>query len=145
MIPRLMKSLLLLIVTGFTAHAQNYSIPWSKIAGGGGASTGAVFAVHGTIGQHDAGGPFTNNTYSVTGGFWVLPVAVQSAGAPTLIIAPGALGQAVISWTPATPGYLLQESTSLNPTEWLNAPSGASNPVTVPAGPPAKFYRLHKP
>ncbi len=145
MIPRLMKPLLLLLVTGFAAHAQTYSIPWSKIAGGGGTSTGAVFAVHGTIGQHDADGPFTNNTYSVTGGFWILPVAVQASGAPTLSIAPGAPGQAVISWTPATPGYLLQESTSLNPTEWLNAPSGSSNPAIVPAGPTAKFYRLHKP
>ncbi len=145
MIPRLMKSFLLLLVTGLTAHAQSYSIPWSKIAVGGGTSTGAVFAVHGTIGQHDAGRPITNNIYSVTGGFWVLPVAVQMTDAPTLSIAPGAPGQAVISWTPATTGYLLQESPSLNPTDWLNAPSGASNPAVVPAGPTAKFYRLHKP
>ena len=33
-----------------TAHAQ-YSIDWFKIAGGGGASTGGVYAVSGTIGQ----------------------------------------------------------------------------------------------
>ena len=48
----------------------------------------------GTIGQPDAGGPMTNGQYSITGGFWVLPVAVQVTGAPTLTIVPAAAGQA---------------------------------------------------
>jgi len=30
----------------------------------------------------DAGGPMTNGQYSVAGGFWVLPTAVQVTGAP---------------------------------------------------------------
>lgn len=38
------------------SHAQNYSIDWFKVAGGGGMSTGGVYSVNGTIGQHDAGG-----------------------------------------------------------------------------------------
>jgi hypothetical protein len=38
--------------------AQQYSIDWYKIAGGG-TSTGATYQVSGTIGQHDAGGPMT--------------------------------------------------------------------------------------
>ena len=38
----------------------------------------------------------TNGQYSVTGGFWVLPVAVQSVGAPLLTIVPAAPGQAAI-------------------------------------------------
>ena len=38
------------------APAQQYSIDWYKIAGGGGTSTGGTYAVSGTIGQHDAGG-----------------------------------------------------------------------------------------
>lgn len=145
MIPRVMKTLLLFLATGFTAHAQSYSIPWAKIAGGGSTSTGGVFTVLGTIGQHDASRPITNGIYSVVGGFWVLPNAIQLTGAPILTIAPGAPGQAIVSWHPATPGYILQESASLNPPAWQNAPSAITNPVSVLAGPNAKFYRLHKP
>src|SRR2546421_7024256 len=35
--------------------AQNYSIDWFTIDGGGGTSTGGVYSVSGTIGQPDAG------------------------------------------------------------------------------------------
>lgn len=125
------------------AFAQ-YSIDWYKVAGGGGTSTGGVYAVSGTIGQHDAGGPMTNGQFSITGGFWVLPQAVQVAGAPLLSIAPAGAGQATISWTPPTPGWVLQESTNLV-IGWTNSVSGATNPVTVLAVPPRKFYRLFKP
>ena len=52
------------------ARAQSYSLDWHKIAGGGGTSTGGVYAVSGTIGQHDAGGPMAGGNYSLTGGFW---------------------------------------------------------------------------
>ena len=124
--------------------AQNYSINWSTIDGGG-SSTGGVYSVSGTIGQPDAGGPLTNGQYSVTGGFWALPVAVQTVDAPLLTIVPAAPGQATISWTPATPGFVLQETLSLAPTNWVNSASGAANPVTVPAAVPTKFYRLRQP
>lgn len=127
------------------ANAQPFAIDWHKFAGGGGTSTGAVYSVSGSIGQHDASGPMTNGQYSVTGGFWVLPFAVQSPEAPVLTIAPGVAAQATISWTPNTPGFVLQESASLSPASWTNSPSGASNPVTVPATLPATFYRLFKP
>jgi hypothetical protein len=53
--------------------------------------------------------------------------------------------QVTISWTPATPGFVLQERTNLTLGPWTNSPSGATNPVTVPATLPAKFYRLFKP
>ena len=143
-----MKHILLVlgipVLCSRAAFAQ-YSIDWSTIDGGGGTSTGGVYSVSGTLGQPDAGGPMTNGQYSVTGGFWVLPVAVQSVGAPLLTIVPAALGQATISWTPTTPGFVLQETVSLVPSDWVNSASGAVNPVTVTAVPPAKFYRLRKP
>lgn len=126
------------------AHAQ-LSIDWYKVAGGGGTSANGQFALSGTIGQHDAGGPMTNGQYSVVGGFWVLPVGVQTLGAPTLTIVPGAPGSATISWAPNTPGFVLQEVSSLASANWTNSPSGAANPVTVPAIVPTKFYRLIKP
>jgi hypothetical protein len=135
---------LLVSLSAFAALAQ-YSIDWSTIDGGGGTSTGGVYAVSGTIGQPDAGGPMTNGQYSVTGGFWALPTAVQVTGAPTLAIAPAAPGQAIISWAPATPGFVLQETWVLSPSNWTNSLSGATNPVVVPATVPRKFYRLLKP
>jgi hypothetical protein len=125
--------------------AQSYSIDWWKVAGGGGTSTGGVYSVIGTIGQHDAGGPMTNGVFSLTGGFWALPTLVQTPGAPTLFITNAAPGFATIWWTPPTPGFTLQSTDGLSPTNWVNAPSGTSNPATVPASLPARFYRLSKP
>lgn len=126
------------------AQAQ-YSIDWFTIDGGGGTSAGGPYSVSGSIGQPDAGGPMTNGQYSVTGGFWALPTAVQVTDAPTLTIVRATPGNATISWTPATPGFVLQETWTLSPANWTNSPSGSGNPVTVPATLPTKFYRLFKP
>jgi hypothetical protein len=141
------KSALLGLLTWLVPLAligQSYSIDWSTIDGGGGTSTGGVYTVSGTIGQPDAGGPLTNGQYSVTGGFWALPVAVQVTNAPTLKIVPATPGWATVSWVPNTPGFVLQETASLAPTNWVNSASGAANPVVVPAVQPTKFYRLSK-
>ena len=126
------------------ATAQNYSIDWSTIDGGGGTSTGGVYSLSGTIGQPDAG-TMSGGPFMLTGGFWALPVAVQTSNAPTLLIIGGVPGFATISWTPATPGFVLQVSDTLNPPAWTNAPSGANNPVSLPATLPARFYRLNRP
>ena len=129
----------------FAAHAQ-YSIPWSTIDGGGGTSTGGVYSVSGTIGQPDASTtPMTNGQYSVTGGFWALPTAIQVTGAPTLTIVPATPGNATISWSPNTPGFVLQQTSVLSPANWTNSPSGATNPITLSATNASRFYRLHKP
>jgi hypothetical protein len=128
------------------AAAQSYAITWSTIDGGGGTSTGGVYSVSGTIGQPDAGATMTNGQYSVTGGFWALPTAIQTPGAPTLTIGKGAPGFALLSWTPATgTNWVLQESPSLTAGTWTNSPSGWTNPVTVPATLPTRFYRLFRP
>jgi hypothetical protein len=127
-----------------SSHAQ-YAINWHTIDGGGGTSTNAQYSLSGTIGQPDAGGPMTNGQYSVTGGFWALPAAIQVTGAPTLTIVPAPPGNATISWTPNTPGFVLQEALSLSPTNWVNSASGATNPIVVPAMLPTRFYRLFKP
>jgi hypothetical protein len=126
-----------------TARAQ-YAIDWHTIDGGGGTSTGGVYSVSGTIGQPDAGSTMSGGVYSVTGGFWALPIAVQSSNAPSLFITPGAPGFATISWAPPTPGFVLQETVNLT-AGWTNSPTGATNPVTVPASLPVRFYRLAKP
>jgi hypothetical protein len=133
-----------LVFLSAPAFAQ-YAINWSTIDGGGGTSTGGVYSVSGTIGQPDAGPTMTNGQFSVTGGFWTLPTAVQTPDAPVLTIAPATPGHATISWSPNTPGFVLQETWNLSPTNWTNSLSGATNPIVVPASVPAKFYRLFKP
>jgi hypothetical protein len=122
------------------AFAQPYSIDWHTIDGGGGTSTGGVYLVSGTIGQPDAGTTMTNGQFAITGGFWALPTAIQVGGAPTLTIAAAAPGQATISWTPAPPGFVLQETWSLSPANWTNSPSGSTNGVVVPGPVPRMVF-----
>jgi hypothetical protein len=128
----------------FTALAQ-YAINWSTIDGGGGTSTGGVFTIHGTIGQPDAGSTMSAGQFSVTGGFWALPMAVQTPGAPLLSIVAAGVGQATISWEPDPGGYVLQETMSLAPTNWVDSASGSNNPTDIVLTNAAKFYRLRKP
>lgn len=126
--------------------AQNYGIGWHTIDGGGGSSTGGGYSVTGTIGQPDASAtPMTGGQYAVTGGFWAFSEVTQTADAPQLKIAASGAGRATIWWTPNDPGWILQESPDLAPSSWTNSPSGATNPVVVPATLPKKFYRLFKP
>ena len=72
---------LLLSTFCVTAWGQ-LAIDWHTVDGGGGTSTGGGYTVSGTIGQPDAGAPMTNGQYSVTGGFWALPIAVQKRDRP---------------------------------------------------------------
>lgn len=120
----------------------DFSLNRAVIAGGGGTSSNAQFSLVGTLGQPDAGGPMANGPFVITGGFWTLPMAIQIPGGPILHIVPATPGFATLSWTPATTGFVLQESTLLSPTNWINAPSLSTNPITVPAAVAQKFYRL---
>ncbi len=95
--------------------AQQYSIDWYKIAGGGGTSTGGVYSVSGTIGQHDAGGPMTGGNYSLTGGFWALISVVQTPGAPTLYIS-HAGNTVTVYWQDVSDWSLQQVSNLATPT-----------------------------
>jgi hypothetical protein len=130
------------LVMATAAPAQPHSIDWNTIDGGRGTSTGGVYSVSGTTGQPATGATMPNGQYSVT---WALPTAIQVGGAPSLTIAPATPGTAAIWWTPNTPGFMLQGTWVLSPTNWTNSPSGSTNPIVVPTAVPAKFYRLFKP
>jgi len=135
----------LLSAIGISASGQ-YAIDCSTIDGGGGTSTGGLYSVSGTIGQPDAGPTMSGGPYAMTGGFWALPQAVQTPGAPVLSITAASPGFATISWTPDTgTNWVLQETVNLTTPAWINSPTGTNNPALVPATLPTKFYRLHKP
>ena len=128
-------------------QSQQYSVDWYKVSGGGGTSSGGQYAVIGTVGQPDAGGPMTGGNYSLTGGFWSLIAAVQSPAAPTLYIARSS-GQVVVYWQ-NLPGWALQQNGTLTlPAGW-SAASGVTTSngtnylnITQPSG--QMFYRLIK-
>lgn len=147
---KVMKTILLILtlVLPIGALAQPFYIDWHKVSGGGGTSTGGVFGLSGTIGQHDAGGPATNNSYALTSGYWSL-LAIQTPGAPNLTITL-TNNVAVVSWPAPSAGYSLQTASSLTSPTWQAVTqtvtnNGAINYIWV--NPPAgnMYYRLYYP
>src|SRR5947209_1245364 len=89
-----------------TARAQNYSIDWFTIDGGGGTSTGGVYAVSGTIGQPDAG-HMSGGNFTIDGGFWGIIAAIQTPGAPLLRVFLTATNTVVVAWPAPSTGFSL--------------------------------------
>lgn len=68
-----------------------------------------------------------------------------STGSARLSIQATGASQVQISWSPAVPGFVLQESLSLDSASWINSTSGGANPINIAATNAAKFYRVFKP
>ncbi len=138
---------LLLPAIGF---GQQYSIDWYKIAGGGGTSTGGTYAVSGTIGQHDAGGPMLGGNYSLTGGFWALISVVQTPGVPNLTVTFVNPNSVKVSW-PNTGSYtLLQNNNPAATASWTTSgysitTANGTNSITITPPTGNLFFRLSKP
>lgn len=134
---------------GLRAPAQNYSVDWYKIGGGGGTSSAGNFSISGTIGQHDASGALSGGNYSVTGGFWSLINVVQTPGAPTLYISRGGNSvtvywQNVSGWNLIQSGNLTTPLASWNPSSSPTLANGTNSLTCVnPAG--NLFFRLKNP
>ncbi len=125
--------------------SQSYSISWYKIAGGGGTATNGPFALTGTIGQHDAGGPMTGGGYSLNGGFWALISVVQTVGLPNLAITHSG-NSVVVSW-PNTGGYTLQQNSNLATGSWATSgyaitTANGTNSITITPPTGNLFFRL---
>src|SRR6185436_7177163 len=141
---------LLLVFANAATNAQQYSIDWFTIDAGGGASTGGVYSVHGTVGQADASGPMMGGRYSLSGGFWSLLAVVPVPGAPLLTIARTATNTVVVSWPSPSSGFSLQQNTELNTTNWtVPAEPVSDNGIvkSIVLNPPTgnRFYRLIRP
>ena len=129
--------------------AQNFSIDWFSIDGGGGTSTGGAYTVSATIGQPDAG-TLSGGSYSLTGGFWSLLSVVQTPGGPLLKITLSTTNTAVISWPSPSTGFTLQQNTnSIASGTWTNVATIQDNGTLkyIIVNPPTgnRFYRLFKP
>ena len=147
---------LLLALALQTVDAQQYAVPWFRIAGGGGMqSSGGVYALSGTIGQPDAGGALTNGPYSLTGGFWPGAIhLVQSPGAPWLAAEPLPGGSVRLFWRLPAADYLLDQTSALvspptaiswSPAAFPYQTNGTHIFVIVPGSSASMFYRLRQP
>ncbi len=143
-----MKKFILLfnLLIPTVSFAQQYSIDWYKVAGGGGTSTGSVYSISGTIGQPDAtaNNALSGGNYSLTGGFWSI-YAVQTPGAPLLTIT-HASNQAVVSWSPSATGWTLQTNNNLATGSWGNYLGAVVNNSVTNSPPTGNlFFRLTHP
>ncbi len=147
-----MKKLILLfgLLVPAVGFAQQYSIDWYKIAGGGGTSTGGTYQVSGTIGQHDAGSTMTGGSYSLTGGYWALISVVQTVGLPNLTIKFVGPNSVVVSW-PDTGSYTLQQNANLalangwTTSGYTITSSNGTNSITITPPTGNLFFRLSNP
>jgi len=134
-------TLLCLLAGLVCTHAQDFALDWFSIDGGGGTSTGGVYAVSGTIGQPDAG-VMQGGQFALQGGFWSI-LASGRIVLPSLHIT-RADGQVIVTWDPLAPGFVLEENTSLSPTGWSPVPGGDTSPVTLSVTTGSRFFRLRR-
>ena len=126
--------------------AQSFSID-SHTMGAGGASTGGVFSVSGTIGQPDANPePMANGEFSLTGGFWSIDT-VQTPDAPLLSIERQHPDVRVFWPLPAS-GFVLEQSLGATGA-WSQvsvpyATNATDISISVPTPTGNRFYRLRR-
>jgi hypothetical protein len=145
--PGLSALTLLLGLVG--ARAQDYSIDWWTIDGGGGASTGGVYAITATVGQPDPG-TLNGGNYALVGGFWSIVAAVQMPGAPFLEIA-RTNGQVVVSWLKPATAFVLDHAATFSDatSRWSQVElpyltNATHISVLVPASAATGYYRLRR-
>ena len=119
-----MKTFIFLIGTFVVAgcFAQQYSLNWYKVSGGGGTSSGGGYVATGTVGQQDASGAMSGGGYSVKGGFWAIINVVQTPGLPNLVIVRNAPNSVKVLWPDAaTNSYTLQQNANFATTNWASS------------------------
>ena len=143
-------SLLGLWLCSTAVVAQNYSIDWFTIDGGGGTSTGGVYSISGTIGQPDAG-HMSGGNFTLDGGFWGIIAAVQTPGAPPLRVVLSSTNTVIVAWPAASAGFSLQQNPAVNNAAgWLGVTNnpvvvGSENQVIISSPAGNRFYRLKSP
>ena len=132
--------------------AQDYSIDWYSIDGGGGTSSGGGYTLTGTIGQSDAG-KLTGGDFELVGGFMSVVTAIQSPDAPLLTVTRSG-DDVIISWPNPSVVFSLEETSVLatpaSSTSWSDTVIepvvvDENKQVTVPAPVGLKYYRLSRP
>ena len=120
-----LQILVAMLMFACAANAQ-YAIDWFTIDGGGGTSSGGTYTVSGTIGQPDAG-TLSGGSYTLQGGFWPGIIVPSTGEAPAIFIQLSG-ADVIISWSPTTPGFALEQTDSLSSPLWAPGPGGNPTP-----------------
>jgi hypothetical protein len=132
-------------------QAQDFSLDWFGLAGGGGSSFSGELELSATIGQPEAG-EMTGGDFAIIGGFWSIVTAVEAPGQPSLSVSL-AEGTVIISWPESESrdfgleeaGVLADPSSPWIPVNAIPEVSNGTKTVRLPLAPGNHFYRLHKP
>lgn len=123
--------------------AQDFTLDWHSVAGGGGESRGGDFDLISTIGEPHAG-EMLGGDFTIMG-VWGTVTSVETSLSVSL-----AEGFVIISWPESgSEDFELEETGALAaPWATVNATPQVSNgtkTVRLPLAPGNHFYRLHKP
>lgn len=141
-----MKVIVSILLLTSIASAQNFSVDWFTVDGGGDSSAAGGFSVSGSIGQPDAG-EMSGGNYAVVGGFWAF-----AAEPPLNLAVSNSTTGVIVYWDRPANNWVLDESPVLlnsPPHPWSLVPfpyqTNATHIYVVIPGPSAnRFYRLRK-
>jgi hypothetical protein len=127
-------------------RAQDYTVDWYAIDGGGGTSGAGQFTLTGTIGQPGAG-DLSGGQFSLKGGVMGMLALVQTVGAPTLRIQATGTNTIIIAWPASASGFSLQQNSNLANGNWAAVTNsvnvvGSENQVVIVPVAGNSFYRL---
>ncbi len=125
---------------------QGYTIDWYTVDGGGGVSSGGTYELRSTIGQPEAGSSaLVGGAYTLWGGFWPGLTAGSTSGEAPVLVVRLEGDRAILSWSPQTPGFVLQQTDDLAEPEWESVPVGNPLELPLPLEGVTRFYRLAAP
>lgn len=136
------------LILASSLQAQ-YSVTWSRIAGGGGTSSGGGYSLNGTVGQHDVGPPMSGAGYAMLDGFWSGINSGQNA--PPWLGISLSNNIATLYWPLSAVGFNLEQTSFLSlpniwttiPTPYLSNATSFYFSIVSPTG--QRYFRLQKP
>src|SRR5690349_14394284 len=99
-----------------------YQLTRLTVTGGGGQSTGSVYAVRGSVHQPEAAVSANGGPYSLREVLSERRLFARAVEEPMLTVFFDSPEIVTIWWTPVASGYVLQETASLSPTNWIDTP-----------------------
>jgi hypothetical protein len=98
------------------------------------------------------GGPLSGGAYTQVGGFWALPIAIQTPNAPLLSVEQLAGSNVRVYWSLPATGFVLDEATSLVSPPATNAwtqvafpyQTNATHISITSAAAANRYYRLRR-
>ncbi|MCU0611113.1 MAG: hypothetical protein MUE60_04920 [Candidatus Eisenbacteria bacterium] len=138
-------AVVVLVAASSAAHAQTYFLQQSVIGAGGGPTSGATYAVNGTLGQSSPVGTSAGATYRTSHGFWhavgwapleamVLSIQLVSSTTARLLWDPVALAAAYDLYRSTSPYFAATGSvwqTVSAPTTQYDFAAGIGDPAVT--------------